>query len=289
MKKDNSKLPILTHPDKILYPGSGITKQQIADYYISVQDYILPYLINRPLSLVRCPRNNQEKCFYQRHPNISNLPDLHTITIAEKAGQADYLYIKNLAGLLSLVKIDALEIHPWASTIKLLENPDMIIFDLDPAPDVTWDRVIKAAFDIKDHLEKIKLQSFLKTTGGKGLHIVIPIVPLYTWDEIKLFAKTVAQLLTKENPHSYIDVMTKAKRTGKIFIDYFRNERSATAIAPYSTRAHDNATIATPLRWEELTKNITSATFTVENFSQRLSHFSDPWKDFFKLKQELPF
>lgn len=282
-----SPMPLVTHPDKILYPEDGITKQEIADYYYEIQKWILPYIIDRPLTLVRCP-NGYHHCFYQKHINTSHSPDLYRIAIKEKKEKSDYLYIKDSSGLLLLTQMGTLEIHPWSSQITHVEHPDMIIFDLDPAPDVEWKNVVKAAFDIKSHLEKFKLKCFVKTTGGKGLHIVIPIKPEYDWSEIKNFTHTFVDFLVLRNPKSYVSKASKEKRKGKIFIDYLRNQRGATAIAPYSTRAREQAPVAAPLHWDELTRHYQDTFFTIKTLPARLEKLKkDPWKDFFKLRQSL--
>ena len=177
----------LTHPNKILYEEQGITKLELVNFYEKISDWILPYIINRPLTLLRCPNGWQKKCFYQKHLQDSQLDSLLTIDIQEKEKTQPYIYLQDKAGLLALVQLDILEIHPWESQIHSIETPDIIIFDLDPAPDVEWKEVVKAAYFIREQLENIHLKSFVKTTGGKGLHIVIPIKPHYGWKEIKTF------------------------------------------------------------------------------------------------------
>ena len=291
-----------THPNKILYPEQGITKLELAEYYMRVHKWILPYIKQRPLSVVRCPQGYTENCFYQKHIEVLQKNDLYSIKIKEKSaipvglqdaksdGYAQpYLYIKDKYGLMALVQWSVLEIHPWGCRIDKLEKPDQITFDLDPSPEVEWKEVIEAAYFVKENLDKINLRSFIKTTGGKGLHIVIPIKRLYSWNEIEIFAHTFADYLVSLKPHSYVATMSKAKRRGKIFIDYLRNQRGATAIAPYSTRAKENAPVSTPLSWDELSPKLKSTTFTIRNIAERLSHLKeDPWGDFFKVKQKLP-
>jgi bifunctional non-homologous end joining protein LigD len=277
--------PNLTHPDKILYPKDKITKQDIYDYYEAIQDWILPYIINRPLTLVRCPETF-EKCFYQKHTNNTTPPSLFTFR-GKKNSPDNCIYIKNSEGLLVLPQMGTLEIHPWGSRIEEIEKPDIIVFDLDPAPDVTWKAVVAAAFEVKQHLADFKLQSFVKTTGGKGLHIVIPIKPQYNWSEIKNFTHVFVDYLVQINPKKYIGEMSKAKRTGKIFIDYLRNQRGATAVAPYSTRAREHAPVATPLHWDELTNKFNDTYYTIKTIMTRLADVKDPWKKFFTMQQSL--
>ncbi len=280
----------LTNPTKILYPEQGITKLELATFYDAIHDWILPYIINRPLSLVRCPDGQREKCFYQKHMIDEPTGTLHVIHIQEKEKTQPYVYIKDKEGLISLVQMGVLEIHPWGSTIDELEKPDIIIFDIDPAPDVEWKKVIQAARFIRDELEKLGITSFVKTTGGKGLHVTVPIKPQRPWEEIKIFSKTFVKYLVSLKPESYVDVMTKSKRAGKIYLDYLRNQRGATAIAPYSTRAFTGAPVATPLSWEELSPKIKSASYTIKNLVNRLDKLKvDPWKNFYNLKQTLKF
>lgn len=287
-KKKSSRYP-LTNPDRILYPKQGITKLQLAEYYDKIQEWILPYIIHRPLTLVRCPSGRHHECFYQKHLNEANPSGLYPIPIKEKHKTEDYIYLDDFTGLVSLVQLGVLEIHPWGAKIDHLENPDMITFDLDPAPDVKWKKVIEAAFFVRDLLHDVGLKSFVKTTGGKGLHIVVPLKGENTWDEIKSFSHAVVEVSVAERPHEFIGVMTKAKRGGKIFLDYLRNQRGATAVAAYSTRAKERATVATPLSWDELTTRIKSDTYTIKNVPERLAELKkDPWESFFRLRQVLP-
>ncbi|MDP1604891.1 MAG: DNA ligase D [Legionella sp.] len=287
--KEKSSSFVISNPDKILYPGDGVTKQDLLNYYDEISDFILPYIKNRPLSLVRCP-DNYEKCFYQKHFNNSTPKALKSIPIKSTTDNQiePYIYLTNKEGLLSLVQMGVLEIHPWGSTNKKLEYPDILIFDLDPGPDVAWKAVVKAAFEIKKYLEELHLTPFVKTTGGKGLHVEVSIKPQFNWEEIKEFTRAFVQLLEKINPEAYISKMTKAKRGGKIFIDYLRNQRGATAIAPYSSRARKKATVATPIEWDELTSNINDTFYTVQTLPLRLRELKkDPWEAFLKLKQTL--
>lgn len=278
---------ILTHPEKILYEEDGISKQDLLNYYEQVGDYILPYIRNRPLTLVRCPSTYKE-CFYQKHLN-SSTKKLLTVPIADKNGdEENYLYLNSKGGLAELVQMGALELHPWGSTINHLEKPDMIIFDLDPAPEIQWKAVVEAAFDVKEHLEQYRLRSFVKTTGGKGLHVVIPIKPEYDWGEVKEFTHVFVNFLEKLNPEKYISKMSKSQRKGKIFIDYLRNQRGATAIAAYSTRARLHAPVATPIDWDELTNDIKDTYYTIHTLPKRLHQLKhDPWEDFWRVKQSL--
>jgi bifunctional non-homologous end joining protein LigD len=278
----------LSNPEKILYGEQGITKRELAQFYDDISEWILPYIINRPLTLVRCPHGYENKCFFQRHVQEDEIKSVYPVRIKESAAKYPFLYIKDKAGLIALVQLGVLEIHPWGARVDNPMQPDMIIFDLDPGPNVVWEKVVKAAHFIHDELKKLKLVSFVKTTGGKGLHICIPIKRQYSWDEVKAFSHAFVNYIVALKPDSYVSVMTKSKRPGKIFIDYLRNQRGATAIAAYSTRAKQNAPIATPLDWKELTTKIKPDSFTIKNLLQRLKKLKkDPWQDFFELPQIL--
>lgn len=284
----SSKKIVLTNPQKILYPEDGITKQALYDYYQAVGSILLPYIKNRPLTLVRCPATYKD-CFYQKHAVPASLPAIETVTIPSSSkGIKHSIFIKNLQGLLQLVQMGVLEIHPWGSTVEHLHRPDVLVFDLDPAEEVSWKMVVNAAFEIKQHLEGFNLTPFVKTTGGKGLHIVIPIKPEYDWDLIKQFTHTFSIFLEKQNPQTYISKMSKRDRKGKIFVDYLRNQWEATAIAPYSTRARLHAPVATPLHWDELTDQLQDTFFTIKTLPQRLQQQKqDPWKNFWRCKRSL--
>ncbi len=278
----------ISHPGKILYPEDKITKEDLLQYYELVSSLMLPYLKNRPLTLLRCPEDYQH-CFYQRHYNEGTPKELKAIDIESKGESQKYIYLKDKKGLLSLVQMGVLEIHPWGSQIKTLEYPDWITIDLDPAPDVEWKRVVAAALDIRQNLAQYKLTSFVKTTGGKGLHVVVPIKPEYDWDAIKNFTQVFVSFMEQLKPKEYISKMTKSKRTGKIFIDYLRNQRSATAIAVYSTRARLHAPISTPITWDELSNDKKDTDFSLKNIFTRLdTQKTDPWQNFLKTRQSLP-
>ncbi|MGC1854978.1 MAG: non-homologous end-joining DNA ligase [Candidatus Aquirickettsiella sp.] len=278
----------LSHPDKLLYPEVNITKLDLANYYNIIAKWILPYILQRPLTLLRCPNGQKKKCFYQRHL-MAATENLYAITLSDKTDKPEpYLYIKDKPGLMALIQLGVLEIHPWASQIDKIDKPDFITFDLDPGLQVEWKRVIEAAFFVKDHLQKLHLKSFVKTTGSKGLHVVVPIKRLYSWDKVKVFSHTFAKYLSMQNPQLIVANMSKTKRKGKVFVDYLRNQRGASSIAPYSTRIKKNAAVATPLSWNELNTRIKSDTFTVKNLPQRLAKLKqDPWADFYLLKQKL--
>ena len=278
----------LTHPDRVLYPDQGLTKAELAQFYADIADWILPHVVNRPLTIVRCPGGSQAQCFYQK--NVSEgLPEaIHGVSIEGKETDRTYISIKDVKGLVSLVQIGVLEIHPWGSRIDKLERPDRMVFDLDPGEGVSYPGVVEAAFKIRDILDSLGLCSFVKTSGGKGLHIVVPIDRRSGWGEMKLFSKAIADEVVKLEPAKYIATASKAKRKGKIFIDYLRNNRDATTVAAYSTRARKGAPVSTPITWDELSPDLTPNKYNVGNLRARLSSLKDdPWKDFFTTRQSI--
>lgn len=271
----------LTNSDRVLFPEQGLTKLDLARYYDEIQDWILPHLARRPLSLVRCPQGRTDECFFQKHPRVAIPASVPRVDIPEKEGTAEYVYVESAADLVGLVQAGALEIHPWGSRIDDLERPDNIVFDLDPAPGVGWPEILRIAGTLRERLESLGLACFVRTTGGKGLHLVVPLVPEADWDQAKAFAKAVAQQHAEDDPKRLTANMSKAKREGRIFIDYLRNGRGATAIASYSVRARENAPVSVPIRWDELNAALRSDRYTTENLRRRLSALrEDPWAEF---------
>jgi bifunctional non-homologous end joining protein LigD len=278
----------LSNPERILYPEQGVTKTDLARYYELVGDRILPFVAGRPLTIVRCPQGRQKECFYQKHLNESVPAPVRGIEVREKEGEGLYLIIDDLPGLITLVQLGALEFHPWGSREDKIEQPDQVIFDLDPAPDVHWVEVIRGAVHLREVLVDIGLRSFVKTSGGKGLHVVVPLTRRAEWEEVKEFSRAVAEDVARRHPGRYVTTMSKARRHGKIFIDFFRNSRGATSIAPYSTRARHGAPVSAPLFWEELSADIGPDTFTIHNLPARLARLpQDPWADFFSVRQSI--
>lgn len=277
----------LTNPDKVLYPAQGITKLALARYYAQVAEHMLPCVANRLLTLVRCPEGQGKPCFFQRHEAVGLSEDILRTTVEEDDGKRTYLYVETTEGLVSLVQMGALEMHIWGSRADRIEQPDMMVFDLDPAPELPWERVADAARTVRHLLGTLGLRSFVKTTGGKGLHVVVPIEAHRGWDEVKPFTKAVADALVRFDPARYIATLSKAKRTGKVFVDYLRNGRGATAVAPYSTRARPGAAVATPLSWDELDAPLDPASFTIETVPQRLATVPDPWAELTGVRQSI--
>lgn len=295
--KNTLGLPPMSHPDKILFESEKITKGQVAEYYADplVSKAILPLISNRPLALNRCPNGAKTQCFYQKH--LAHVPalgpdgmpsPLHEVRIKEASGVKGYVTVDSVAGILSLVQMGAFEIHEWGCRQPDVEHPDQIVMDFDPAPEVPFSRVKEAVFVLKKTLDHLQLKSFLKVTGGKGLHVHIPIATIYTWDQVKEFSKILAQEMTERFPDRYTATLSKSARTNKIFIDYLRNGRSATAVAPYVIRAKVKTAVAMPIEWSELAKLKDPAQFTLPYSLQYLKkRKKDPWAGISNLKQKI--
>ena len=277
----------LTHPDRVLYADQGITKRELALYYKAIADWILPQVENRPLTLLRCPEGYGKECFYQRHTRDVVHGAIHSISIRDGKASAAYLYIDSLSGLIALVQMGVLEIHTWGSRKDRLERPDRLIFDLDPDPSLPWRRLKEAGETLRSLLSGLGLTAFVKTTGGKGLHIVVPIAPKQDWEFAKDFSKSVAERMVQIAPDQYIATMSKARRAGKIFIDYLRNARTASAVCAYSPRARSGAPVSMPVHWRELTEDVRTK-FTVRNVPEHLARRAqDPWADYDRARVSL--
>jgi bifunctional non-homologous end joining protein LigD len=273
----------LTHPDKIYWPDADVTKQKLAEYYVSVWDFMAPHVIDRPLAIVRGPEGIGGELFFQKHiaSNIKQSPLRHTVDAKEH----DVIAVEKLDELVALVQSGALEVHVRGSRLDNLEACDRIVFDLDPGDSVSWKDIVEGARETRERLEALKLKSFVKLSGGKGVHVVVPVVDT-DWEDAKNFSQRIALGMAADNPNRYVGKMMKSLREGKIFIDYFRNSREATSVAPYSTRARPGAPVSTPLSWQQLGRSKSAAEFTVLNLKK---HFKrDPWADIGKVKQKLP-
>ncbi|HYO25049.1 MAG TPA: DNA ligase D [Lacipirellulaceae bacterium] len=278
----------ISHPDRVLYPESGVTKLDLAKYYESVADWILPHIENRPLTLVRCPEGRSSECFYQKHLSGAPPEGIGVVKVKEKNGYEEYPIVQTLSGLVSLVQMGALELHPWPARADNVEAPDRLIFDFDPGEDVAWKAVVDAARDVRDRLAELGLESFLRTSGGKGLHVVAPLARRNSWEELKQFAHDVADDMVRRAPDRYIATMSKAKRVGKIFVDYLRNQRGATAVASYSTRARERAPVSVPVEWDELSTRLKPNGYTVANVGRRLASLEhDPWAAMLTTRQSI--
>lgn len=289
----------LTHPDRVFWSGTGTTKQDLADYYSWVAPYMMPYVLHRPVSMVRCPGGVGEAeriarqrepgpCFFHKHAGPDFPGPFERVQIQESEGPGVYLTITEPDSLIALAQMGVLEIHIWGATWPDIERPDFMVFDLDPSEEVGWPELVDAAKMLHDVLLGLGLTSFVKTTGGKGLHVCVPLAPSQDWDGVKRFSKAVADAIVVYAPDKYVSTMSKAKRVGRVFIDYLRNSRTATFIAPYSTRARKRPTVSVPLRWDELAGRVRPDTYDIGNLRRRLSQLKhDPWEGFFELDQTI--
>jgi len=275
----------ISNPDKVIFADSEITKVDVIRYYAQVAERMLPYVSHRVLSIVRCPKGIAQTCFYKKHPGPGSI-GIVTIPISTGGGeQEDYFYIENPAGLIAEAQMGTLEFHIWGSRVDELEKPDLMVFDLDPDEGMDLSRVRQGVLDVKNILADLSLNSYLKTSGGKGYHVVVPLKPAVAWDGFHDFARRVAEVMEQKWPDRYTSNVRKAKRTDKIFIDWIRNGRGATSIAPYSLRARNGAGVSMPIAWAELD---TVAPDGV-NMAEALRRIggNDPWNDFFRNNQQL--
>jgi bifunctional non-homologous end joining protein LigD len=278
----------LSHPDRVLYQEQAITKLGLARYYEAVADFIVPHVADRPLSLVRCPEGAGGQCFYQKHAGQGIPSEVKRVRIRERGGAtAAYPYVDDLPGLIALAQIGVLEIHPWGARVGRIDRPDRLVLDLDPAPGVPWGRVVEGARAIRGVLGDLDLVSFVKTTGGKGLHVVVPLRPSAGWDALRALGEGIGAELVRRAPDRYTINPLKAARRGRIFVDYLRNVRGATSVAAYSPRARPDAPVSTPLGWSELAGTVTPGDFTVQTLPRRLAARKDPWADFFSVDQAI--
>ncbi len=275
----------ITHPDKILFDQSDITKLDVANYYEHVSEFMLAYIKNRILSVVRCPKGISEPCFFMKHPN-SKSKDINRINISDKTdNDEDYFYINSKSGILYEVQMGTLEFHTWASSVHTLEKPDIMVFDLDPDEGMNLERVREGVKHLKEILDELSLKSYLKTSGGKGYHVVVPLKSNVSWDEFRSFAKSIAEVMEEKWPDRYTSNMRKENRKNKIFIDWIRNGRGATSVAPYSIRARKGAKVSMPIFWDELDK-IAPDEIDMKRAIARIKK-DDPWNDFFEIEQML--
>jgi bifunctional non-homologous end joining protein LigD len=279
----------LTHPDKVLDPESGLTKRELAEYYAAIAKHMLPHIAGRPLSLVRCPDGAGKPCFFQKHVTAMLPKGIGTVQVPDKkTGKPEpYITLDSEDALVGLAQMGVLEVHPWGSRNHDLEHPDRLILDLDPDESLPWSVLCEAAAEARKRLKKLGLESFLKLTGGKGLHIVAPIEPTLRWTELKQAAHHFVLVMERDRPELYLTKMTKSARKGKIYLDYLRNERGATAVAPFSPRARLGAHVSLPLPWSALKegKLPVPAVRDFEEWKSRLKR--DPWKAMLTTKQRL--
>jgi len=271
----------ITSPQKVVFPELKIRKQQVADFYRDVAPLLLPELADRPLSLVRCPDGIKGQCFFQKHHAATLGANVRSVPIREKDGShEEYLYVDTIDGVLDLVQMNVLEFHPWGARIEDVEHPDRLVFDLDPGPGVDWAAIKAAARDVRDRLQEIGMKTFLRLSGGKGLHVVLPIAPEQDWTQAKAFCEAFARAMATRAPERYVATATKSKREGVIFIDWLRNGRGATSVASWSLRARKDAGVAVPLAWSELGRTRSGADYPLDKAIRRAkSAKKDPWLD----------
>ena len=260
---------VISNADRQIFPQAQITKGELASYYEALSEHIMPTLKNRPLSVVRCPGGIDYQCFFQRSKGKGMPKHIHTIAISHNNKSHKYIYLKQLMGLIELVQMGSIEMHPWGAKIDNIEKPDKIVFDLDPDEGIPFEAVKLAAQDVRHRLDDLGLESFVKCTGGKGLHVTVPIQRRQDWDMVKTFARNFAQQMVKAVPQAYTINMAKKKRKGKIFIDYLRNDFASTAVMDYCVRARPGAPVAVPLHWDELDSLSSASQFSIEHVLQR--------------------
>ncbi len=277
---------VISSSDRVLYPELELTKGDVAAYYHAALPRILPHVAGRPLALVRCPGGRTKACFYQKHLNDTFPAPVRGVPVMDSDGPSLHLCVDDEQGLMSLIQFGALEIHPWGCRADRLDRPDRLVMDLDPAPDVPWEQVIEATLEVGQRLASLGLISFPKTTGGKGMHVVAPIARRTSWEDLKAFTKAIAETMALEAPKRFVAVMTKARRHGKVFVDYLRNGEGSTSVGAYSTRSREGAPVSTPVRWDEVTPSLDPMAFSVPKMAARLQG-PDPWEGFFDLEQSV--
>lgn len=279
----------ISHPERVVFAKKKIRKGDVADYYRQMARWILPGIVGRPLSLLRCPDGTGKACFFQKHHGPGLGDAVHAVPLQQKSGREDYVYIDDVRGLLQLVQMNTLELHPWGATVADPEHPDRLVFDLDPGEGVGWNEVKAGARDVRDRLQEIGLRSFVRLSGGKGVHVVVPLQPAADWEQAKAFCEAFAQAMAQQAPERYVATMSKAKRGGVIFIDWLRNTRGATSVCSWSLRARESAGVAVPLRWEELARIKAADAFPLDKALARAKRLkADPWQGIDAVKQTLP-
>lgn len=279
----------LTNPDRVLYPEQGISKRQLAEYYCLVADHMLPHLADRPVTLVRCPQGQEQACFYQRHLDGGAPAGVEQVMLPAAGGKpAPHPVVNSVTGLVGLAQLGVLEIHAWGAQAATPDRPDRLVFDLDPGEGANWEDVVHGARWLHRRLAALGLQIFLRTTGGTGLHVVAPILPEYSWETVKNFARGLAEDIASEYPNRYVATASKAERVGKVYVDYLRNAHGASSIVNFSPRARPRAPIAMPMVWSDLNNLDRSDGYTIAGSSDYLGFSTqDPWEGFFTLRQSL--
>ena len=275
----------ISSPDRIIYPELDFSKLDLVRDYDRVGDRMLPHVSDRPLTLVHCPNGLLAPCNFMRHRKVWGPDVLRRVRIQEKTKVGEYLAVDDLKGVIALAQMGVIEIHTWNSTTRDIERPNRLVWDFDPGPSVKWPAVIKAAKAIRELLGTLGLESWVKTTGGRGLHVVVPIVPHRQWDECLDFARAVASALAASDPSLFTITFAKRGRESKILIDYLRNNRTNTSVCAYSARAREGATVSMPLTWEQLTAKLKPERFTVETVPRRSG--ADPWRGYWTARQKI--
>ena len=277
----------ISHPDRVIDTTTGLTKGKLAEYYAHVAPYILRSIANHPVTLIRCPEGVGGETFYQRNPGQGFGPHVIPLTWHYKDNIYEYLYVNTAAGLLELVQMNTVEFHPWGTRYNRMDYPDRAIFDLDPDTAVPFEAVKLAALDLRERLAKLGLESFLRCTGGKGLHVIVPLAEKDNWDTVKEWSRSIAEQMVLDVPSAYVATMAKAKRKGKIFVDFFRNDYTATAVADFSVRARPGTPVAVPLEWPELKKLASADQFSITDVIKRIKR-KPPGDERYKVKQRIP-
>ncbi|MFN2602183.1 MAG: non-homologous end-joining DNA ligase [Gemmatimonadaceae bacterium] len=278
----------ISHPDRVVYPQLGITKLDVAKYYEAIGKWIVPHVADRPLTLVHCPNGLAGQCNFMKHSKLWGPSAIRRVPIQEKTKIGDYMVADSVEAVVALAQMGILEIHTWNSTTKNIERPNRIVIDLDPGDRVGWKQVADAARLVRKALAALGLDSFLKTTGGRGLHVVVPLTPRANWSECLEFSRLFCQTIEQSDPKTFTTNFAKAGRGSKILLDYLRNNRTNTSIAAYSTRARANATVSVPVTWSELKPKLDSERFTIQTVFQRLVKLRvDPWNDYWTTKQKI--
>ena len=278
----------ISHPERVVYPSPRLTKLDIARYYETMQEWIVPHVRGRPLTVVRCPEGIDGACFFMKHSQVWAPSGLRRVRIQEKTKVGEYLIADEIDGIVGLAQMGVLEIHTWNSTFDTLEYPNRIVFDLDPGRDVGWPRVIAAAKMFRKLLESLELESWVKTTGGRGLHVVVPLAPHASWSECLEFSRALSARAVTAHPAEYTIDFGKAGRENKILLDYLRNNRTNTSVAAYSTRARPGAPVSMPIGWEELRPGLKPESFSVKTVPTRVRRRrADPWRPYWLCRQRL--
>ncbi|MGE5793619.1 MAG: non-homologous end-joining DNA ligase [Bacteroidota bacterium] len=271
----------ISHPERPVWPDEGITKADLARYYESVGRWLLPHVADRPLSLIRCPGGTAKQCFFQRHMGRERPAGVKTFVWERSAKRRHYLYVGTLPAVVQLVQRGVVELHTWGSVVPRPGRPDRITIDLDPDPALPWTTVAEAARLVRSLAQEIGLKGFVKTTGGKGLHVVMPIARRSGWDEVKALARSLAETLALAMPDRFTASMAKRERAGRVFVDYLRNGEAATAIAAFSARARPGAPVSMPVAWSELAEDVRGRRFNVRSVPALLAaRRTDPWADY---------